>query len=27
MLAGALKFDVTKVKADQLASTGGAPEE
>jgi ParB family chromosome partitioning protein len=27
MLAGALKFDVTKVKADQLASAGGAPEE
>jgi ParB family chromosome partitioning protein len=27
MLAGALKFDVSKVKADQLASAGGAPEE
>jgi ParB family chromosome partitioning protein len=27
MLAGALKFDASKVKADQLASTGGAPEE
>ena len=27
MLAGALKFDASKVKADQLASAGGAPEE
>jgi ParB family chromosome partitioning protein len=27
MLASALKFDVTKVKADQLASAGGAAEE
>jgi ParB family chromosome partitioning protein len=27
MLAAALKFDSTKVKADQLASAGGAPEE
>ena len=27
MMAGAEKFDVAKVKADQLAATGGAPEE
>jgi ParB family chromosome partitioning protein len=27
MLAGALKFDAARVKADQLASAGGAPEE
>ena len=27
MLAGALKFDVSKVKAEALASAGGAPEE
>jgi ParB family chromosome partitioning protein len=27
MLAAALKFDVAKVKADQVASAGGAPDE